>query len=303
MGVNLSNLDLNLLVVLDAVLTEQSATRAAARLHVTQSAVSNALARLRAVLGDPLVVRTRRGLAPTPHAVELQPRLRAALEALEGVTRDAAPFDLATTTREWGLAFADVHGVILLPKLVDRLRREAPHASLRVVTLDRMFATSALAEGGVDLYVGIPGVPMPGCHSQPLFEDELVCILRRDHSSARKPLTLARFVELPHVQLKIVPTRGREIDEALAREGLTRHTVLTVPSFAAVPAIVATTDCVAALSRRQAEYYAQTLPLRILPIPLELPRVKVSLHWHKRVARDPAVQALRGMVTEIFAGK
>lgn len=297
---NLSTIDLNLFVVLQAVLAERSATRAAVRLHVTQSAVSNALARLRGVLDNPLVVRTRRGLAPTPRALSLQPQLDAALAALESVTRESPRFDLRTTTREWAMAFAEHYGPTLLPPLVARLRKEAPDSSLRVVTLEHMAATDALATGEINLYVGIPSKRPPAWRVERLFDDDIVCVLRKTHPASRRRLTLDKFVELPHVQGRVTPNRGREVDDALARLGLSRRVVLTVPHFGTVFAVVASTDCVAAVSRRQAAYYAKRFPLRILQIPLSLPKLPVSLHWHLRADTDPAVLALRIMVREIM---
>jgi DNA-binding transcriptional LysR family regulator len=154
--VNIASVDLNLFVVLHAVLEERSATKAAARLHLTQSAVSNSLARLRLLLGDPLVVRAGRGLSPTPAALAVQPRLEAALHLLEGIVHDLDDFDMSSTTREWVIAFAELYSPLLLPELQRRLQREAPHSSLRVMTLDRISATDALATGELDLYLGVP---------------------------------------------------------------------------------------------------------------------------------------------------
>jgi len=290
---NLTNVDLNLFVVLQAVLEERSATRAAARLHVTQPAVSNALARLRDLLGDPLVVRAGRGLALTPLAIELAPRLEAALGALAGAVERAAPFDPATTTRELTMACGDVYGVTLIPRLVADLAERAPRVSLRVLTVDRMLSTDGLEGGEIDVYVGIPGAPPRGCSAEDLFEDEAVCLVRRDHPRVRGRLTLAMFVELPHVQVAMVPGRGREVDEALARRGLTRRIALSVPHQTVAPAVVAQTDCIATLSRRIAEHYAASLPVRLVEPPLPLPSARVRTFWHRRVADDPAVLFLR----------
>lgn len=297
---NLSTFDLNLFVVLQAVLAEGSATRAAARLHVTQSAVSNALARLRALLGDPLVLRTRRGLIPTPRALALQPQLEAALATLEAVTRESPRFDARTTTREWAMSFAELYGPILLPALVARLRVEAPNASLRVVTLEHMAATDALATGEIDLYVGIPGKHSPAWRDEPLFADDMVGIMRKDHAAARRRMTLATFLRLPHVQGRVMPNRGREVDDALARRGLARRVVLTVPHYGAICAVVAASDCLAVVSGKLARYYAARFPLRVFTLPLTLPKLMVSMHWHMRADRDPAVLALRGFVREIL---
>lgn len=297
---NITRIDLNLFVVLQAVLDERSATRAAARLHVTQSAVSNALARLRSILGDQLVVRTRRGLMPTPRALQLQPQLEAALTALEGVTREST-FELRSSTREWAMSFAEHYAPLLLPTLARRLRDEAPNTSLRVIALERMFATDALATGDIDLYLGIPGRHPAAWRMETLFEDETVGVMQKHHPLARARMTLDRFAALPHVQARIVPERGREVDDALARVGRSRRIAVVVPHFGAVFPVVAASDCVAAVSRRLALYYAKQLPIRIFTLPIELPRLAVGLYWHVRADADPGVRALRGIVRDIFA--
>lgn len=297
---NLVSVDLNLFVVLHAVLEERSATRAAARLHLTQSAVSNALARLRVLLGDQLVVRTGRGLTPTPRALAMQPQLDAALKALEGAAQDLTNFDLAASTREWVMAFAELYGPILLPALRERLQQEAPNTSLRVMTVDQIDAAGALARGELDLYLGIPSKLPAGWRSEPAFTDDTVGIMRANHPAARQPMTLERFVDLPHAHVRITPERGREVDNALARVGHTRRLMLIVPHFSSVFAVVESSDCVAAVPRTLANYYAQRLALSIFEIPLTLPKHEVNLHWHARADADPGVIALRTMVRDIL---
>jgi DNA-binding transcriptional LysR family regulator len=300
--VNISSVDLNLFVVLHAVLEERSATKAAARLHITQSAVSNALARLRVLLNDPLVVRTGRGLAPTPRALAAAPRLATALAELEALTDDLTAFDLATTGREWTMAFAELYGPLLLPELTARLRREAPHATLRVMTLDRMTATDALATGDLDLYLGVSTAVPAAWHSEAAFTDDIVGIARSRKDVGRQPLTVQRYVDLPHIHVRVTPERGGEVDDALARAGLVRRVVLTVPHYSSAVAVVAGGEGVASIPRRLAEHYARTLDLVVFEIPLDLPTYDVRLHWHARSAADPGVAALRSMVRAVLDG-
>lgn len=295
-------MDLNLFVVLHAVLEEQSATKAAARLHITQSAVSNSLARLRVLLDDPLVVRSGRGLTPTPRALAVAPRLAAALSALEAVADDVTAFDLTTTARDWSMAFAELYGPLLLPALTARMRRDAPHASLRVMTLDRMTATDALATGDLDLYLGVAASLPAAWHSEPAFTDDIVGIARSRRDVGRQPLSAQRYVDLPHVHVRVMPERGGEVDDALARAGLTRRVVVTVPHFSSAVAVIADGDCVASMPRRLADHYARTLGLYVFDIPLDLPAYDVRLHWHARSAADPGVAALRSMVHAALGG-
>ena len=294
--VNLASVDLNLLVVLDAVLDERSATRAAARLHTTQPTVSNALARLRLLLGDPLVVRSGRGLSPTPAALAIQPRLKEALGLLDGIVHDLDDFELASTTREWVIAFAELYGPLLLPELHHRLQRDAPRSSLRVMALDRIAVTDALATGELDLYLGIPTTTSPAWRSEPVFSDDIVGIVARDHPAASTPMTLERFVDLPHANVEITSGRGREVDDALARLGLTRNIQLTVPYYSALVAVVENGHCVATVPRRLAHHHAGQSALHIFELPLVLPEYEIRLHWHTRVDNDPGVAALRRMI-------
>ena len=172
---SMSRLDLNLLVVLDTVLSERSVARAARRLHVTPSAISNALARLRAALGDPLVTRVGRGIVPTPRPLALAPALQRALLDLElAVAEDV--FDPATTTKQFTVAIADAGQIARLPGIVQLVAAEMPRARLRVVGIDTYFSSGGLA--GTDIDVGLIGVAdkPPGVHLLPLYEEESVLV-------------------------------------------------------------------------------------------------------------------------------
>jgi DNA-binding transcriptional LysR family regulator len=296
---NLAGVDLNLLVVLHAVLEERSATKAAARLHLTQPAVSNALARLRVLLGDPLFVRAGRGLSPTPAVLAVQPRLQEALRLLDGVVRDLDDFDLSTTTREWVIAFADLYGPLVLPELDRRLQQQAPRSSVQVVTLDRMSEADPLATGEIDVYMGIPTTIPPPWRSEPAFSDDTVGVIAAHHPDAGSVMTLDRFIDLPHAHVRISPRRGREVDDALARLGLSRRIRLTVPHYSALFPVVENGHCIAVAPRRVARHYARHWAIALFELPLELPTFDVRLFWHARVDADPGISALRAILREI----
>jgi len=281
-------MDLNLLPVLDAVLAERNATRAAAKLGLTQPAVSNALARLRKAFGDPLVVKSRRGLTPTPRALELMAELSEALRRLERAVGQRAPFSLATTEREWTLAFADHYGSLLLPGLMRWMEVNASRARVRVLPLERMISDDALASGGVDLYVGIPGIAMPGCHTRRFFEDEQVCA---GSHSATPVRTLEQFLARGHVKIQLAPGRGSEVDDALLTLRRTRRVVLTVPHFSSALAVAARSDLLTVVPRNLAELNRDRV--RVMSIPLQLPPLAVAMYWHRRVHADAGVKALR----------
>ena len=297
---NLSGVDLNLLVVLHAVLEERSATKAATRLHLTQPAVSNALARLRALLGDPLVVRSGRGLSPTPAALAIQPRLDAALQLVETIVRDLDDFELMTTTREWVIAFADLYGPLVLPGLDRLLEQRAPRSRIRVAPLDRISVVDALATGEIDLYLGIPTTIPAAWHSEPAFVDDMVGVMSAHRPDAGIGMTLERFVDLPHAHVQISPGRGREVDDALDRLGHARRICFTVSHYSSLFPIVENGRCIAVAPRRLARHHAQRSAITLFELPLTLPPYEVRLFWHDRVDNDPGIAGLRAVLRDVL---
>lgn len=296
--VNLAQVDLNLLVVLRAVLEERSATRAAARLHVTQPAVSNALARLRELFADPLVVRTARGFVPTARGEALAAPLAALLTGVEGLVAGPAAFDPKTTRRRFSIAAGDVFSLTELPHLAALFAKRLPHASLRVVSVEQLVESEGLARGEVDLLVGIPPTVPSECATEPAYEDRIVCVVRRDHPRAKRTLTLETYASLPHVELTFFGTSADRVDRALARAGLTRRVAVSVPHFAAAPLVVARTDCVATVPARVAHALAAVHPLRVFEVPVAVPALSIRQMWHARAQHDPAVHLLRALVRE-----
>jgi DNA-binding transcriptional LysR family regulator len=203
MAVNLSAVDLNLLLVLHTVLEERSATRAAARLHVTQSAVSNALARLRVLLGDALVVRSGRGLVATPRAGELAPLLREVAERLT-LMLDRRGFVPEESTRTFTIALADSYQVCDAPRIARAFSAQLPHASLRVVSADYLVATDGLVSGDVDVTFAPAQSVQPGMRSTPLFEERGVLVVRRNHPRIGRRMTRELFNALPHIDVHVV---------------------------------------------------------------------------------------------------
>ena len=293
-SVNLASIDLNLLLVVATVLEEGSATRAAARLHVGQSAVSNALKRARELFDDPLVVRQPHGLTPTPHAAALSGPLRAWLEEARRLVARAPSFDARTTTRSFAIACVDAMTITLVPALLRVLRRSAPAASLRVLTLDRMIAGDGLAQGEIDLLIGLPPVIPPGHAAELLFRDPMRCIVPRGTPA----LTLERFAQMPHVELALFGETDDTVDRALARRGRSRRIAVAMPHFAAIPLAVVETGGVATLARRVAESFAAGLPLDVMRPPVPLPELEIRQLWHRASEHDPAHAFLRRCVRE-----
>ncbi len=293
---NLGAIDLNLLVVVDAVLETGSATRAAARLHVTQSAVSNALRRARELFGDPLVVRSGRGLSPTPMAQALAGPLRDTLARVRGLLGDEGRFDPATSTRRFQIACSDAVGLTLLPRLLPRFEAALPNATLQIVTLNRMVELGELGQTGIDLLIGAPPTTPPECEEQVLFEDPMVAIVRAGHPKVASRLTLARYCALAHVEVAIFGVPDVRIDRALARHGRTRRIEVAASHIAMLPALVANSDCVATVTRSMVALFGASLKLRGFKPPVELEPLAIRQIWHRRVAEDPGSRMLRELV-------
>ena len=296
--VNLAAIDLNLLFVLATVLEEQSATKAARTLHVTQSAVSNALRRARILFDDPLVLRRPHGLEPTPRALAMLPALRIWVEGARCLVADPPVFDPQRSTRIFRIACADAVAHILLQPILRILGRRAPGTRLRLLTLDRLITEDGLARGEVDLLVGIPPVVLEGHDAELVCRDPMACIVRQDHSKVRTRLSLDTYASLPHVDLALFDTVDDRIDRALRERGRTRTVQVALPHFASVPLAIMETDCVATLSSRLARAFAARWPLRVLKPPVLLEPLEFQQVWHRRSESDDAVRFLRAVIRE-----
>jgi DNA-binding transcriptional LysR family regulator len=290
--------DVNLLIVLDAVLTTGSNRGAAARLGVTQSAVSHALAKLRVRLKDPLVVPgAGRRMVPTPLAEALAPALRDALERLSGALSGVREFAPATSTRTFWLSSADLAGMVVLPRLAQELTRAAPGVSLRVRPPSEDTLAS-LERGEVDVALGIFRTVPAAFRIQALFRERFVCVARRGHPAARGRLTLARYLEFGHVSVAPGGRTGSIVDDALAQEGKARRIVVAVPHFFLAPFLVAHTDLLLMAPERMANLLAPAFQLELLRPPIEVEGFTMSQLWHERVQHDSAHTWLRKMIAE-----
>jgi DNA-binding transcriptional LysR family regulator len=296
---NVADLDLNLLRVFDAVLRERTVTAAAARLRLTQPAVSNALARLRSVFGDPLFVRTASGMEATPFARGVAEPVRQALALLETALAHGPGFDPASATRAFRFYMSDVGQVEFLPPLVERLQRVAPGVRLEAVAVDLEDIADALGSGSLDVAVGfLPALGAPIAR-RALFRDPYLCLMRADHPIER--LTKKRFVEASHALVTYRAGGHRVIEEALERAGVARRIALRVPHFTVVPMVLERTDLILTLPARVARLYERRGRFKSLPPPVAIPQAEVSVYWHERFAADPGNGWLREQVAELFS--
>ncbi|MDB4935268.1 MAG: Transcriptional regulator [Labilithrix sp.] len=299
----LEALDLNLLVALRALLVEGHVTKAAARVGLSQPAMSHALARLRELLGDPLLVRTATGMKPTARAESMRLPLERALEDLGRALASPAPFDPRLSTRKFRIATNDYMELVLLPRLLARLWAEAPGIDVRLTNLaDR--ANEDLTEGRIDFAMGVvgelgaPDVPQ-GIRSQRLVSDGFVCVVREGHPVVKKRLSLDDFIALPHALVAPRGTTGSVVDSALQAIGKKRRVAVEVPHFLVAPHVVRETDVVLTLAKRVALVLGPLLGLRQLAPPLELPGFTMTLLWHERQHADPAHAWLRSLMTSV----
>jgi len=295
---NVQNVDLNLLRVFDAVLHESGVTPAATRLGLTQPAVSNALARLRKVFGDPLFVRTPAGMDATPFARELAEPVRQALALLESALAHGPGFDPASATRAFRFYMSDLGQIEFLPPLIERIEQRAPGVRLEAVALDVENIGGALAAGTLDLAVGFLPALGPPIERRALFRDPYVCLMRADHPI--KSLTKKNFLTASHA---LVSYRGghRVIEEALERAGVARRIALRVPHFTVVPMVLERTDLILTLPARVARVFERQGKLKSLPTPVTIPVADVGVHWHERFEADPGNRWLREQVIDLFA--
>lgn len=294
-----SGLDLSHLVALEALLTERHVTRAARRLGVAQSSLSHTLARLRASLGDPLLVRSGGSLVLTPRAEALAGPLASALAELRGLLRHAGPFEPARCTRTFSLVCPDLLGTAL-PALLSLLEREAPSASLSVVAPSGDLGP-ALGHGGHDLALGAALEGGAGLVQRPLGVVHWCVLARRKHPALRDgKLTKAGFLRYPHVVVRTGNTSKNRVADLIAAAGLERTVRVTVPGFLVAPLLVAGTDHFFTAPRELAEPLAHKLGLVVLTPPIPMPALPVAAFWHERLAADPAHMWFRGRVIEVF---
>lgn len=300
---NVEDIDLNLLKSLAALLDEASVSRAAARLGVTQPAMSSALKRLRGLFDDPLLVRTPTGMIATDKATRLKVRLAPVLAGVQGLLDDAGDLDPGRFARTVTIGLNDYASLLVLPRVIPLIRDAAP--KLRIVVQPRKnvaAARSELESGALDFAIGI-GDPkdLPGSLvARKLFDDGFMTMLRSDHAAGRKLLGLEQFLALDHL---VVSPQGHDhgiIDEILAKTGQRRHVAVTVPHFAGAAQLVAATDLVCTIPARVAELYAPHFPIRIVKPPLALPKGRVALAWHAALHDNPVHRFVRAQFIRAF---
>ena len=293
----MASLDFNLLLTLDAVLTEGSVVRAARRLHLSPSAMSRALARLRETTGDPLLVRAGRGLVPTPRALELRDRVALLVQETEEVLRPATTPDLGRVVRTFTLRTSEGFVENFGPPLLRRTALEAPGIRLCFVQKPDKESTP-LRDGSVDLETGVvAGTTGPEVRARALFTDRFVGVVRLGHPLTEGEITPARYAEGRHISVSRRGLAKGLIDEALLPLGLEREIFTAVGGFATALALARASDLIASVPERHSGCLRDGLHTFALPV--SVPPITVSMLWHPRLHADPVHRWLRELMVEI----
>ncbi|MDE2606901.1 MAG: LysR family transcriptional regulator [Burkholderiales bacterium] len=292
---DIRSVDLNLLVVFDAMARHRSVSRTAEAIGLSQPATSAALARLRALFDDTLFVRAGAQMEPTPRALVLAPAVRRVVEAIESDILQPAGFEPATAQRSFTLLTPDIGEVAFLPGVLRRLRQEAPLVKLQAVSKPRTAAAAALEAGEADLAVGFfPDLQKAGYFQQALFKTSYVCIACARNEATGTRMTLKQYLAARHI---VVRPDGREhfLDRFLEDKGWHRHVTLELSHFMSLLALLPGSDLVATVPEDIATVASRHIALKRIELPFRPPQIQVQQYWHRRMHDDDANRWLRGL--------
>ncbi len=298
---NLSKINLNLLVALDALLTERHVTHAAHKVFVTQSAMSIALSQLRELLQDDLLVRSQQGMIPTKRALELHPQVQRLLNEIKTIVYATSVFDPSTASRVFQIGMSDYLELVILPRLIKKIAQVAPGITFKFSHLNSLDQYTP-EMGQLELALGVicQGKAAPFMETESLFRDTAVCVGRKNHPLLAKPLTLKKFLQAKHISTNLYagPVLTR-VDKALQDLGHEREVVISLPHMIPALYLVKETDFLLASVELLAKEMVEELGLVMHKIPFPIPPVDIYMAWPKYLATDPAHLWLRNLVREL----
>jgi len=295
----LRNIDLNLIKVFNSVLREQSISRAADNLSVSQPAVSNALRRLRELYDDPLFIRSATGMIPTPKAQELAGPIQAALIEIEKTINASEQFSPGTSQRVINAALTDYGEYYFLPEIVRRLTKIAPGVELVCVPTPGSSLSLEMKSGAIDLVWDWVQIDDPDFYIEPIFSDPGYCLARKNHPMIDGDLNLETFLQVEHIALRPTRRHNPRVERALEKMGMARKVVTEVSHLVVMPQIVATTDLIATVPERLARKYARELDLQVIRSPVYEDEVTVYQMWHKHFEDDEGHRWFRELTRNI----
>ena len=278
----------------------RSVTIAAQQFGITQPAMSNALARLRELLGDPLFVHSSEGMQPTPYALEIAATVRDALRLMREALAYRKTFEPATSDRTFRFHMTDMGQINFLPLLIERLRVLAPGVSVEAETLELEQIRVCLEEGKINFAVGhLPRLSGRGIRSMRLLHEEYGVLMRADHPLAGPGFCKADYLAAAHAVVTSAGGGHRAIEDSLVRRRA--RIVARVPNIMAVPMMLARSDLIATIPLRVAQELARSSPFRVVPLPAQVPQLEVRVFWQERFDADPATAWMRTLLAELFA--
>jgi DNA-binding transcriptional LysR family regulator len=297
---DIRGVDLNLLKAFDALISERAVTRAAARIGLSQPAMSHALSRLRSLFADDLFVRTQTGMEPTAHAREIAPLVSAAIEHIEAALNLGVGFDPAKSAGIFTAGMAEYAEVALVGRLARAFAEQAARATLRLLPLNGADAAEQLERGAIDVAVAHLRALPTAIESQTLLRDPFVVVMRKGHPLGSDTLSIEAYAGRSHILVSPRGDTSGAIDRILVDFGLRRRISLLVATYLALPAALAAADLVATVPSRTARQIAATAEIEILPLPIDL-SMTVSMAWHRRAASEPAQAWFRALLLDAAA--
>ncbi len=298
----LSDIDLNLLVLFQQLMVERRVSKVADNMGLTQPAVSNAPAKLRRIFDDELFLRTSGGMVPTPFAEQLSEPVGYALVMIHSGLNQRTQFAPATLKRTVTIGMTDIGEIVFLPALLDRLGKEAPGVTLNTVRNNATNLRDDMEAGKVDLAIGLLPHLKAGFFQRRLFQQRYVCLFRKGHKLDRPKLLLSDYRGAEHLVIVSAGTGHGKVDELIQKAGIDRLVRLSVPHFVSVGHILQGTALVATVPERLALKLVGPFGLVFRTHPVKLPEAPISMFWHAKVHREPFNQWLRGLVFELFGG-
>jgi DNA-binding transcriptional LysR family regulator len=295
----LSDVDLNLFVVFDAIYTEGNLTRAGEIIGITQPAVSNSLSRLRSLFDDPLFVRTAEGMVPTPVAQNIIGSVRQALGLIRSSVQESETFDPKVSDKRFRVSMTDLNQAIILPWLFGKLKNDAPIVSVDCYQVHRRDMNIELASGNLDLAIDIPLTPDPQIKQAPLFSHPHVCVVRNDHPVVKEQLDINTYLSLKHIHISSRRGGLGHVDLTLGKMGRKRQIALRTQHYFATPQLVSRTDLALTVPRIFGDFLVNVADVRYLSLPFEVPYLESYLYWHESTDKDQANQWMRHLILSL----
>jgi len=296
----LSDIDLNLFVVFDAIYTEGNLTRAGEIIGITQPAVSNSLSRLRNLFDDPLFVRTAEGMVPTPMAQNIIGSVRQALGLIRSSVQDSETFNPSVSEKRFRISTNDLSQAILLPRVFKLLKTIATEVAIDCYQVHRRDMSIELASGNLDLAIDVPLTPDPQIKQKLLYSNPYVCVVRQDNQLVDDMLDLETYLKLKHIHISSRRGGLGHVDLSLGKMGKKREIILRTQNHLVTPQMAATTDFAITVPQIFAEFLSRTVDVKYLKLPFEIPPLEAFLYWHESTDKDQANIWMRDLISSTY---